>query len=194
MITDFFPWLPDWGAGVTMKYRFDTVVNSSETGNDISRAPLYDKPKRTQTVKAFSPDYATRIDNFLRSMHADFFQVPVFTEPIMPVPGSGLSWGDSLKNQANVSVEFDTFWFWNLNTLASKVLVVDLTEYANSELHDLVGLFAGPTLRIGGAFVKDFILGKTAYYPVMQAYVNGYGDTLATPTLIDHDLVFEEYF
>ena len=44
------------------------------------------------------------------------------------------------------------------------------------------------------AFTNDFILGKTVYFPVMQSYVNSYGDTMATPGLVDTDLVLEEYY
>ena len=194
MITDYFPWLPDWQGGVTMKYKFDTVISSSETGNDINRAPLYDKPKRTQTVRMFSPDYMTAIENFLRSMHADFFQVPIFSEPIMPVPGGGLTWGDNLKNQALVSTNPGLTDFFNLYNLATKILMIDLTNYNNAELHALVGTPFGNSLNIGGTFTNNFYLGKTAYYPVFEAYVNGYGDTLATPKLQDSDLIFEEWF
>ena len=55
--TDIFSWLPDMTGGIAMKYKFDTIINRSETGNDISRVPLYDKPKRTQSLKMFSHNY-----------------------------------------------------------------------------------------------------------------------------------------
>ena len=193
MITDFFPWMPDWDAGVTMRYKFDTAIAQSETGNEANRTPLYDKPKRTQTIRSFSPDYRASIENFLRKMHADFFQVPVFTEPIMPVPGGIYKWGDSLKNVTAFWTKGGNLALFNLNNLCSKILMVDLTDYANAELHTFTGA-TDDVMTIGGAFTNDFILGKTVYFPVMQSYVNSYGDTMATPGLVDTDLVLEEYY
>ena len=76
--SDFFPWLPDWGAGVGMKYRFDTVIDSGETGNEQARLPLFNTLKRTQSCTHFSPEYLSNIETFLREHHADFFPSSYF--------------------------------------------------------------------------------------------------------------------
>lgn len=192
--TDLFSWLPDWQSGITLRYRHDTSINRSETGNDISRAPLYDKMKRTQTARIFSPEYRISIENFLRSMHADFFQVPIFSEPIVPVAGNGLVFGDSLKNITVIATKPGLNSRWNLKTLCTHILMIDLTNQNNAELHTLVAVLSDASLEIGGAFSKDFYLGATVYYPVFTAYTDSWGDTLASTVLIDTDLVFQEHF
>ena len=189
-ITDCFSWLPDWQYGIEMKYKLDTVINVSETGNEQSRIPLLEKMKRTMTCKHFSPDYLTNIENFLRKMHADFFQIPIFSEPIIPVG----TFGSNLKNVYIVQCK-DITHHWNLNNLCTKILMIDLQNNNRAELHNLgskgsdwIGIYMVDT------FVLNFYLGNTVYFPVMTVYNNKLEDTLVTTQLMDTDLVFEEYF
>jgi hypothetical protein len=186
--TDGFSWLPDWQYGIDIKYKHDTVINASETGNEQSRIPLLEKMKRTLTCKHFSPDYLTNIENFLRKMHADFFQIPIFSEPIIPI---GV-FGSNLKNVAVVTCE-DITHHWNLNNLCSNILMVSLQNQNVSELHSLNSKGAD-WFMINGPWVLDFYLGNTVYFPVMSAYNNQIADTLLSTQLIDTDLIFEEYF
>jgi len=187
--TDLFSWLPDWTNGVGMKYRHNTVVDTCETGNEQARMPLYEKMKRTMTCRHFSPEYLTNIENFLRKMHANFFQVPLFSESIIPV---GV-FGSSLKNVTSVQSK-GLLSNFNLNNLCQNVMMIDLQNYNRAELHTLVSVDNNTQFTIGGAFVLDFSLGNTVYYPVMLAYTNSFSDTLVTTHLEDTDLVFEEYF
>lgn len=193
--TDIFSWLPDMTGGIAMKYKFDTIINRSETGNDISRVPLYDKPKRTQSLKMFSfaDKYLSAIENFLRYKYADFFQVPVFSEPITPIPGNGKTWGDSLKNVTTISTDAGLNSLFNLVNLTTNILMIDATNQNNAELHTFVSN-TDTSLTIGGAFTNNFYLGKTVYYPVFQSYNNGFSDSIVTPALEDTSLIFEEYF
>jgi hypothetical protein len=184
-----FPWLPDWGDGLEMRYRFDTVIDVSETGNEQARAPIYSKIKRVLSCKHFSPSYLSNIENFLRSMHASSFYVPVFTEPIIPI---GII-GTSLNGVTSIVSE-NLLSLFNLNNLCSLVLMVDLSNYNNFELHSLVSINSNTSMTIGGPFLGAFYLGKTVYFPVMAAYNNGFSDSIDTPTLVDSSLVFEEFF
>lgn len=190
--TDVFSWLPDFQGGFKMKYRFDTVVNTSETGNDISRSPLYDKPKRTLSMKMFSPAVVADIENFLRQHHADFFQVLIPSEPIAPVPGAGQSWGDNIKTLSLIAASAGLGSYFNLS-FASKAVLVDLKNQNHSELHTLSSFF-DIGIQLGEAITSDFYLGNTVIYPVFPAYGNQFSDTLTTPALEDTDLIFEEYY
>ena len=184
-----FPWLPDWGNGVEMKYRFDTVIDVSETGNEQARSPLFSKIKRTQSCKHFSPSYLSNIENYLRSMHASNFYVPIFTEPIIPIG----TIGTSLKSVTSITSEGLSSLF-NLNNLCSFILMVDLSNQNNFELHSLASVNSDTKITIGGPFINNFYLGKTVYFPVMNAYNNGFSDSIDTPAIVDSALVFEEFF
>ena len=188
--TDFFSFLPDWQTGIKIKYRFDTVIDSCETGNEQARIPLYSKMRRTLNCTHFSPMYMIQIENFLRKFHADFFQVPIFNEPIFPV---GV-YGTLLKNVTTIQIATGLLSKFNLNNLCSKILMVDTTNETNAELHTLVSVDTDSQMTIGGTFTKDFIMGNTVYFPVMQAYTNGFSDTMATEKLQDTALTFEEYY
>jgi hypothetical protein len=187
--TDVFSWLPDWINGIDIKYRFDTVINVGETGNEQARMPLYERIKRSITLTQFSPDYLSNIENFLRKMHADFFQLPIFPEAIMPVGtfGSNLSGVTAVQSKGLL----DNF---NLNNLCNHVLMVDLQDNNRSELHTLVSVDSDTQMTIGGAFALDFFLGNTVYFPVMKVYTNEFSDDITTPQLVDSSLTFEEYF
>jgi hypothetical protein len=189
MITDCFSWLPDWTNGIEMKYKFDTVINAGETGNEQARMPLLAAMKRSMTITQFSPDYLSNIENFLRKMHADFFQLPIFTEPIIPVS----TFGTNLKNVTAVQSKglLDNF---NLNNLCDHVLMISLQDQNISELHTLVSVDSDTQMTIGGAFALDFFLGNTVYFPVMKVYTNEFSDDITTPQLVDSSLTFEEYF
>lgn len=184
-----FPWLPDWGNGVEMKYKFDTVIDVSETGNEQARAPLFSKIKRVQSCKHFSPSYLSNIENFLRSMHASNFYVPIFTEPIIPIGTIGIS----LKSVTSITSEGLSSLF-NLNNLCSFILMVDLSNQNNFELHSLASVNSDTQMTIGGPFINNFYLGKTIYFPVMNAYNNGFSDSIDTPAIVDSALIFEEFF
>ena len=187
--TDFFPWLPDWSTAVTITYRNDTVINQSETGNEQSRFPLYNLPKRKITCTHFSPDNMVNIENFLRKFHADFFQVPIFTEPILPI---GVE-GSSLKNVTAIQ-STELLSKYNLNNLCSHVLIYNISNPALSELHTLISVDSDTQMTIGGTFTNDFTIGNTMYFPVMQAYTDGFDDTMTTRDYQDTALVFQEYF
>ena len=188
-VTDCFSWLPDWTNGIEMKYRFDTVINAGETGNEQARMPLYEKMKRSISCMSFSPDYLSNIENFLRKMHADFFQMPLFAEPIVPIG----TFGSNLKNVTAVQSKglLDNF---NLNNNCKNIMMIDLQNYNRSELHTFVSVDSDTQMTIGGTFTLDFYLGNTIYFPVMQTYTNEFSDNILTPQLVDSSLVFEEYF
>lgn len=187
--TDCFSWLPDWQSGIEMKYKFDTVINAGETGNEQARMPLYEKLKRSLTIIQFSPDYLSNIENFLRKMHADFFQMPLFFEPIVPVGtfGSNLNGVTAVQSQGLLSN-------FNLNNLADHILMIDLNNQNRSELHTLVSVNSDTQMTIGSAFILDFYLGTTIYFPVMKAYTNEFSDDITTPQIVDSSLTFEEFF
>jgi hypothetical protein len=189
MNTDCFSWLPDWTNGIEMKYRFDTVINAGETGNEQARIPLYENMKRSISITSFSPDYLSNIENFLRKMHADFFQLPIFTEPIMPIGifGSNLSGVTAVQSKGLLNN-------FNLNNLCDHILMINLQDHNVSELHTLVSVDSDTQMTIGGAFGLDFYLGKTVYFPLMTAYTNEFSDDITTPQIVDSTLTFEEHF
>jgi len=186
---DLFSWLPDWLNGIEIKYRLDTVIDSSEAGSEQARIPLFEKAKRSITTKHYSPEYLSNIENFLRKMHADFFQVPIFSEPIMP---AGFAFGHDMKNEWMVTCE-DISHHFNFNHLCSDVIMIDLKNQNRAEIHNVSDIGLG-WFSLGGTFSLDFYFGSVVYYPVMRAYLNQLSDSIATPELVDTDLTFEEYF
>lgn len=188
--SDLFSWLPDWGASLRISYRFDTVINSSEPGAEQSRIPLYSTMKRTMSCTMFSPQYLANIENFLRKMHADFFIVPLFPEPITPTGTHGAS----LRNVHAVAVEAGVQSYFNLNNLCSDIMMVDRIDQKIAELHTLTSVDSDTQITIGGTFYRDFYIGRTLYFPCMRAYVNDIADALATTALCDTEITFEEHF
>jgi hypothetical protein len=187
--SDVFPWLPNWKAPVTINYRFDTVINSSEPGAEQSRIPLYSTVKRSISCSMFSPKYMPAIENFVRRMHADFFMSPIFTEPIYPIG----TIGESLSGATSIATDPGLLNKFNFSNLCNRVVLIDSTNYDSFELHTLES-HSNSGMVISGPVVSNFYIGRTIIFPCMRAYINNFFDNIATTTLSDTDVVFEEYF
>jgi hypothetical protein len=146
--------------------------------------------KRTQTCTMFSPKYLANIEHFLRKMHADFFVVPIFSEPITPVGTHGAN----LRNVHAVTVEPGIESYFNLVNLCSDIMIVDRIDQKIAELHTLTSVDSDTQLTIGGTFYRDFYIGRTLYFPCMRAYSNSLSDALVTTVLCDTEITFEEHF
>lgn len=186
---NLFSWLPDWSDGIEIDYRFDTVITQAETGNEQDRIPLFNTIKRRLSCKNFSPSYMMNIENFLRSNHAGNFYVPIYSEPIEPVG----TYGASLKNVSSVLVSGGLSALFNLSYLCNYVMMISLKNQNIAELHS-ASIESDTVLNVGGPFVLNFTIGDTIYFPVMNAYTNGYSDGIVTPGAVDTDLIFEEFF
>lgn len=186
---NLFSWLPDWSDGIEIDYRFDTVITQAETGNEQDRIPLFNTIKRRLSCKNFSPSYMMNIENFLRSNHAGNFYVPIYSEPIEPVG----TYGASLENVSSVLVSGGLSALFNLSYLCNYVMMISLKNQNIAELHS-ASIESDTVLNVGGPFVLNFTIGDTIYFPVMNAYTNGYSDGIVTPGAVDTDLIFEEFF
>lgn len=188
--SDVFPWQPDWQNSVSISYRFDTVINSSEPGAEQSRIPLYSTMKRSMSCSVFSPGDMPAIENFMRRMHADFFMAPIFVEPIYPIG----NFGESLAGATSIVAASGLLQKFNFVNLCNRVVLIDTSNPNIFELHTLESISGNTGFVISGPVILDFYIGRTVCFPCMRAYINNFFDNIATTALADTEITFEEYF
>lgn len=115
-----FPFWPDWGAGVSMEYAFDTVIVRSDGGGE-QRRPLATRPLRRLRATVWGNGLAgQRMRNLIQQGKDRVFGAPIWSEAVTvsAIDPTG----------TRVTVSEDIHAYWNLTRLCGLVMLHD-TEH-----------------------------------------------------------------
>ncbi|MEG2139880.1 MAG: hypothetical protein RRY20_03730 [Bilophila sp.] len=115
-----FPFWPDWGAGISIDYVFDTVVARSDDGKE-QRRPLATRPLRRLQATVWGNGLAgQRMRNLIQQGKDRVFGAPIWSEAVTvsAIDPTG----------TRVSVAEDIATHWNLTRLCELIMLHD-TEH-----------------------------------------------------------------
>jgi hypothetical protein len=78
-----FPYLPDWGGSISVKYQFTTAISITRREYEQRRS-MYFKSRREVSCRfIIQDDQAAHLWHFLQYVHASVFLFPLIAEPII---------------------------------------------------------------------------------------------------------------
>jgi hypothetical protein len=154
--------LPNWAQAVQVQYLFETVIGQTRRFIEQRKAAL-PRPRRTLSFLVQESKETTRVEMFLREKHSDFFYVPVYSEPLVPV-GAG-----SMVGLSTVTVP-STVNLYSLNNLTSFVVLIDIKDPTLREVIPLTTV-GGTTLILANTVAGAFDFARTRIFPAMVAYI-----------------------
>ncbi len=183
-LNDVFKWFPDWGNDVTVEYQFQTVISTLEHRKEQRKALVsipFRKESFTITEKGSS---VPAMMDFLRKFQGAFFQVPLFTEPIIPVGNI------NLQNQYRIDTNSILDYYNTMNCMEC-VAFFDLNEKIEPEIKGIDGIFLDG-LILSSELIGAFDGSSTIIYPLIYSYLLDKSHEAITDQLFSCKLSFQE--
>lgn len=160
-----FTYEPNWGNGISVKYRFFTVMRRSKQLRE-QRRPLLVNPLREISCSMwFNQDRLRKFLHDMRAIYGSVLAIPIYTEP--------LTTASDPQGQTIVTVEQDISKHWNLQRLTTLMMFLDRDNQFNSELKTLDSISGTNQLVFDQPVLGSYFAGRLVIYPVMVGLISG---------------------
>lgn len=182
LTTPMLPFLPDWANGVRVRYKFRTAISWTRRQHE-QRKSLLLKPRREMHYSfLLQTDQAERFWNFLVSVQAEYFLVPVVSEPIMTTDASTPYYaGNELYPVESTLQHFNFLNFFNATYGGTGVVgLYDLRQQTEAQAHvatsvvhqggDILTTLGDRIVMVAPGLlpIEEFAKATTVIYPMLM--------------------------
>jgi len=194
-LVSLFAWEPNWNTGVSMKYRYNTVISTTRLLQE-QRKPLLAKPLRTETFSVLDDDpvFSSKLEGYFKKYHAKQILIPLYTEPVMIDTTRSATTLNGLTALPVINRIADCYNFLNWAKLA---VIIDIKGTLTAELISLSDISATAgnwTVTASGSVATAYPANRCVMYPILEAVLDTKTITDHTDTVTEFEFTFKEVF
>ena len=194
-LVSLFAWEPNWVTGVSMRYRYNTIISTTRLLKE-QRKPLLAKPLRTETFSVLDDDpvFSSKLEGYFKKYHAKQILIPLYTEPILIDTTRST---DTLDGETALPVNDRIADCYNFLNWAKMAVIIDIKGTLTAELINIsdISSAAGQwTVTASGAVVTAYPANRCVMYPILEAVLDTKVITDHTDTVTEFECTFKEVF